>query len=156
MPATFAIQAQALLLGYFAGEFSKDSSLQSHFVERRGKTLYARLGSLKANVKTTANAFFPLLCLSETAKVCGLYDARVPGQGGDEEEPVPPALPPSHGRHPPVRASSLQLGYEGKVLAPILRGAPSSVHESVTLLAQPRCWTASSPSSLSFTVYRWS
>lgn len=52
-------------------------SLQSHLegaVEGQGKTVYAGLGTLKANVKTTANTF-PSLCVSETAEVCGLYDA---------------------------------------------------------------------------------
>lgn len=48
-----------------------------------------------------------LALLPEAAGVRGLRDARVPGEGENDEGPVPPTLPPSHEDHPPVRSLSL-------------------------------------------------
>ena len=48
-----------------------------------------------------------LALLPEAAGVCGLCDARVPGEGENDEGPVPPTIPPSHEDHPPVRSLSL-------------------------------------------------
>lgn len=87
--------------------------------ERRGRTLEAEFGFPKPSAPLTGPTpslpWFP----PEAVELCGLYDAGVPGEGLDEEDPVPPALLPAHEDHPPVRSLSLsrrggsEPGYAG-------------------------------------------
>lgn len=79
--------------------------------ESRGEYWKLNLGSQSPVLRPLSQHPPCLVFLLEAVELCGLYDARIPGKGVDEEEPVPPALPPAHEDHPHVR--SLCLGRKG-------------------------------------------
>lgn len=74
---------------------------------KMGKELEARHGFPQPRALTARPTLSCLAFLPEAAEVRGLHDAGVPEKGEDRDEPVPPALPPSHEDHPPVRSLSL-------------------------------------------------
>lgn len=71
---------------------------------KMGEGLEARRGFPKPRALTAWPMLSCLAFLPEAAEVCGLHDAGVPEKGKDASKPVPPALPPSHEDHPPVRS----------------------------------------------------
>lgn len=69
--------------------------------------LEARHGFPKPSALMAQPTLSCLVLLPEAAGVRGLRDAGVTEKGEDENKPVPPALPPSHEDHSPVRSVSL-------------------------------------------------